>query len=188
MAYLSNLGASASVMDAWTHYPQIHGPMAQATEEILRNNAEIGEAWSEFVFAYCSAINDCSYCRGSHMEVARLMGVPDEVIDLSLEDPESEGIDPKLQALLVFARKLTLTPSAVGEADAQTVKDAGWSDDALHHLVCIASLAGFMNRFVIGCGMDSDAEKARSRGKLLKEHGYAGPFRQFAERAERQAG
>lgn len=172
-SYLPSLGEKSDVLSVWKTYPQIHRHMAPAVEETLRGNKEIGEGQSEFVFAYVSGLNDCKYCFGSHTEVARLYGLGPEIMDAALADPEDKSIDSKLSALLVCAKTLTLNLGSFGEKDAQAVMEAGWSEEALHHTICIVAMAAFMNRFTIATGLDSGSEVAKKRGKLLKEWGYA---------------
>ena len=48
--------------------------------------------------------------------------------------------------ILRYARKLTLSPARVTEADAAAVYEVGWGDDALYSTVLVTALFNFYNR------------------------------------------
>ncbi len=71
-------------------------------------------------------------------------------------------------------RKLTLTPSRITTADADAVRAAGWSNDALHDAIAVCALHNFFNRWVDGTGVDAADDVLRARGGMLAERGYGG--------------
>jgi len=85
-----------------------------------------------------------------------------------------------MKPLLAYAKKLTLTPAKMTAADAKAVLDAGWSERALHDAVLTTSLFNFMNRLVDGHGCTGSEEIFKSRGRALKDAGYA-PLLKFLE-------
>jgi alkylhydroperoxidase family enzyme len=67
--------------------------------------------------------------------------------------------------MLDYAKKLTLNPSSVIDADVQRLRDTGFDDEAIGAIAVITALYAFMNRVTdgLGCelprGMDREAER-----------------------------
>ncbi len=58
-----------------------------------------------------------------------------------------------MKPILSYARKLTLNPARITAADAASVYDAGWNNDALYSTVLVAALFNFYNRLADGVGL-----------------------------------
>jgi uncharacterized peroxidase-related enzyme len=85
-------------------------------------------------------------------------------------------------AMLDYAEKLTLTPSAISEADVQKLRDAGWSDRDILDIVHVCAYFNFRVRVVDGLGLElGDWQIKRARAgaeraaKLAKERGVDMP-------------
>ena len=52
--------------------------------------------------------------------------------------------------------KLTVTPGAVGEADLEALREAGFDDDALTIAVQVISYFNYLNRIADGLGVDPE--------------------------------
>jgi len=63
-------------------------------------------------------------------------------------------ITPAEYAMLEYAEKLTLTPSAMTEADVQKLRDAGWSDRDVLDIVHVCAYFNFRVRVVDGLGLE----------------------------------
>ena len=84
--------------------------------------------------------------------------------------------------MLEFAEKLTLTPSNMREADAQKLRDAGWTDRDILDIVHVCAYFNFRVRVVDGLGLevaDWQIERARAgaarAAKLAEARGVAMP-------------
>jgi uncharacterized protein YciW len=85
-------------------------------------------------------------------------------------------------AMLEFVEKLTLTPSNMREADAQKLREAGWTDRDILDIVHVCAYFNFRVRVVDGLGLevaDWQIERARAgaarAAKLAEERGVAMP-------------
>jgi len=85
-------------------------------------------------------------------------------------------------AMLEYAEKLTLTPSAMTEEDVQKLRDAGWTDRDILDIVHVCAYFNFRVRVVDGLGLElgewqSKSARAGSEraAKLAKERGVAMP-------------
>jgi uncharacterized protein YciW len=70
------------------------------------------------------------------------------LIKALLNDVETAPVEARMKPVLRYARKHTLRPARVSDADAGQVYDAGWGDDALYSTVLVTALVNFYNRLV----------------------------------------
>ncbi|MGK2941608.1 MAG: carboxymuconolactone decarboxylase family protein [Immundisolibacter sp.] len=172
MANLKSLPENAILPDLMRAYPRIARLALPLAQEILRGPGELTPAQREFLFAFGSGLNACHFCHGAHTAVAAHLGVPRISIDGALEDIDTARVDERFKALLHYVKKLTQTPSRVSEADADAVRAAGWSDDALHEAVTVCALNNFFNRWVDGSGVDAEQSFLDAAGAMLADSGY----------------
>ncbi len=67
-------------------------------------------------------------------------------------------------AMLDYVLKLTRTPQAMGPADVELLREHGWDDEGIHHIVQIAGLFAYYNRVADGLGIDSEPEWGEPAG------------------------
>ena len=77
-----------------------------------------------------------------------------------------------MKPILSYARKLTLNPARITAADAASVYDAGWNNDALYSTVLVAALFNFYNRLADGVGLALPEGYPAEAGKRLSTQGY----------------
>jgi alkylhydroperoxidase family enzyme len=151
------------------HILQLNKPAGQALirlhQALMRSDSPLTPVQHEQIAAHVSSLNACQYCYGVHSETVKAFDAPP---------------DPRLEPILAYAKKLTLTPTRLTQADADAVFAAGWSERALHDAVLTTCLFNFMNRLLEGHGVKGNAEIFASRGKALKDEGYA-PLLRFLE-------
>jgi uncharacterized peroxidase-related enzyme len=103
-----------------------------------------------------SGLNTSTYCLAAHMEILGKLGVPKTLGRALAMDYRSAPIEPKLMALFRFVEKLTRQPGDMAQADADRLRDAGWSDTEIFEAVLVASLYACANRFSAGLGLLPD--------------------------------
>lgn len=91
-------------------------------------------------------------------------------------------LTPAEHAMLEYAEKLTLTPSAMSEADVQKLRDAGWTDRDILDIVHVCAYFNFRVRVVDGLGLevaDWQIERARAgaerAARLAEKRGVSMP-------------
>ena len=60
-----------------------------------------------------------------------------------------------------YARKLTLTPAAVGAADVDTLRAHGLDDATIHDVIQVVAYFNYVNRIAEGVGTDAEPEWER---------------------------
>ncbi len=79
-----------------------------------------------------------------------------------------EGSDPLMRAMVEYARKLTLVPSSMEEADLETLRSAGLSEEQVLDVVLVACLFNFMTRLADGLGVEVEPGKAKAVNGWLR--------------------
>lgn len=109
----------------------------------------------ELIATAVSAENDCFFCMDSHgaFATALLEGSGESglvpLVDV-VKSKASDGLDPKMCALLHIARTLATTPRGLTEDDVRAALDAGATDADVQLAVLIASGFSMYNRLVEG--------------------------------------
>ena len=62
------------------------------------------------------------------------------------------------------------------QADADAVFAAGWDERALHDAIAVSCTFAFMNRLVLGHGIEAIPERFEARGRQHVEKGYTGQY------------
>lgn len=172
MTFFPSLPANAGVGDIYKLNPEIRRAMGELNRIIMRGESPLTPAQRETIAAYVSSLNKCEYCYNGHSQVAVDLGMPRTVIEGVIDDLDASPIDPALKPILRFAKKLTLTPHAMSQSDADAVYAAGWSERALHDAILVTSRFNYMNRLTLGHGLDPQADDAEDRARRMS---YAQP-------------
>jgi uncharacterized peroxidase-related enzyme len=61
-------------------------------------------------------------------------------------------------ALCEFGEKLALRPAEIGATDVEALREAGWSDAAVHDAIQVVSYFSYINRVADGVGVDPEPE------------------------------
>ena len=91
-----------------------------------------------------------------------------------LADIESSGLDEPHKALFRFVDKVNHDSPRITPADLDTVRAAGWTDEAIYFAITVCALFNFYNRWIDAAGVHALSEEAhREGGKRSARHGYA---------------
>ena len=156
---------------AFQHDITIH--MGRFTHGVLRQPASISPGIRELIAAYTSRLNECGFCTEAHAAAAgELLGDQDLVARV-LRDPEQAPLDERTRVLLRFVRVITTNLPAVSGADVQTVRAAGWDDEAIYFAITTCALFNFYNRWITATGVPRMSDEAhREQGRALAARGY----------------
>ena len=174
VAHFESMPEHSRMRDLLMRFPEKGAVLMSLGELFLRGTSELSHAERETLFAYGSALNDCDFCHLSHKYTAAQLVVDEAAFDQLLVSIDDAPIDEKLKPLVRFVQKLTLTPSQMNAADVTSVRDAGWSEDAIFDAICICGFNNLMNRVVDGLGIESTEEELRESGVRLASLGYDG--------------
>ena len=95
------------------------------------------------------------------------------VVEALVADVDTAPVPEKLKPLMRLVRKLTLTPTEVGQADADAVLAAGWDQKAYHDAVALTARMTFMSRIIHGHGFTPmSTERAKANAEHRAKVGY----------------
>src|SRR5204863_7508616 len=110
---------------------------------------------------------------GSHGAVASY-ALGEDVWSAVERDWRTAPLRPELAATLAFLEKLTQRPDDVGPADADAVRAAGVSEQALRDAITVCALFNMIVRLADSLGWDvPPPERLRHRAPAMLEGGYA---------------
>jgi alkylhydroperoxidase family enzyme len=110
---------------------------------------------------------------GSHGAVASY-ALGEEIWEAVVADWRTAPLRPELEATLVFLEKLTLRPDELSRDDADAVRAAGVSDEALRDAVRVCAFFSMIVRLADSLGWDVPSwERLQARAPAMLEGGYA---------------
>lgn len=160
MVFFSFLDDRSIAEDITRLRPGLYGHLGPMAGDIMTAPSAFSVGEREFMGAYVSALNDCSFCHGVHRATAVAHGVDVSSLEALLEDIDTAPVDARMKPVYQFLRKLTLTPSRMVQDDAAGVYAAGWSEDDLEIAIAICALFSFANRMVDGYGINRHHSQA----------------------------
>jgi uncharacterized peroxidase-related enzyme len=151
--------------------PNFYKAQTGRTDLIVAQMAWVGSAMvkagalerrqKEYIFLAVSARNLSTYCATAHCEIVRM---------LKIEGPEPEqiAIDHSLtsipladKALLNFVVKLNNQPAQICQADIDTLRTFGFSDQHILEAIVMTGVAQFANTANFGLGTTPDFKNDR---------------------------
>jgi uncharacterized peroxidase-related enzyme len=147
-------------------------PFLALAHSLLRGSSGWTIAERELFATLVSSWNRCSYCVSTHGAVAR-RGAGDDVIDRALADWRSAPMRPPTRAMVAFLEKMTLTPRALASTDADAVRRAGATDDAIRQAMYIGWWFNVANRTADAYGLSApSAHFLPGAVRFLSAFGY----------------
>jgi len=181
MPQLPSLPEDAVFADLFQTFPG-HAPhLMPFVDVVMRGPGEWEIAEREFIAAYVSALNACTYCLGAHVIYAEAFGLPADRLEAALEDPDAAGVSEKLAAILKYVRLFNTLPHRGTQADMDEVLRAGVSERAIYEALLISGIYNMMNRVLEGTGVTFDLRTDPTRHGLsaldgdVRSHRYAPP-------------
>ena len=127
-------------------------------------NSKLDYGLTRACFWVVSRGNNCHYCLG-HQELAlRHAGFDDD--EIAAIDIDWSGFDPRQQASLAFARKLTLEPHLVDDADIAALKKQ-FTDAEIIELAYNIARFNATNRWTDGLGIPQDRRMAEAENSFV---------------------
>lgn len=128
---------------------------------LLFGKGPLSRRQRELVAVVVSGANDCGYCVTHHSEaLGKHVDDPAwvERVSNGVEDAE---LEPEERALADYARGLTLSPGEGREEAIETLRGAGFEDEAILHATELVAYFNFVNRLAHGLGVDLEAPEIR---------------------------
>ena len=125
----------------WTYY-----------YELLRGESGLTKAQREMIAVVVSVTNRCHYCIVSHTAALRKLTKDPDFVDRLATGYKYAELEPRDQAMLDFAVKLTEASDRCTDEDVQALRDAGWNDEEIMDIAQVAAMFNLTNRLASGLG------------------------------------
>ena len=153
-------------------------------DEVLVNDypgATISRVEREMLATAVSAANDCFFCMDSHGAFATALmersGTTELVPAIEvIKTGSSDGLEPKMQALLHIARTVRRDPLQLTETDVVAATEAGATDADVQLAILIASAFSMYNRLVDGFRTQTApvVDPYHEQAGPIADYGYTG--------------
>ncbi len=132
--------------------------MAYHDALLLKDTGSLSKGEREMIIVATSAANQCLYCVVAHGAILRVYEKKPLVADQIAVNHRKADISPRQRAMLDFAMKVCLDSAAVEDADFETLRGHGFSDDDIWDIGAITAFFGLSNRMANVAGMRPNDE------------------------------
>lgn len=163
----------SKIWDLFAFQQDVTVHLARFTQGVLRQPASISPGVRELIAAYTSYQNECAFCTQAHAAAASELLGDETLVWSALRDLEHSPLEEKEKRLLRFVGKVTKNLPAVQADDIESLRSAGWDDEAIYYAITSCALFNFYNRWITSTGVaEMSAEAHRQQGKGLASRGY----------------
>lgn len=126
-------------------------------DDLMRGPSGLSKTQREMVAVVVSAEADCPYCVAAHAAALRLRTKDPELVDRLTVNYRHVDLPHQERVLLDFAVKLTRTPGDCGEDDVLRLREAGFSDADILHIVEVTAIFNYNVRLAAATGLFPNA-------------------------------
>ncbi|AOJ78835.1 MULTISPECIES: peroxidase-related enzyme [Burkholderia] len=125
---------------------------------LMDKPGNLTKADREMIVVATSSANQCQYCVIAHGAILRIRAKDPLIADQIATNYRKADITARQKAMLDFAMKVSQAAHEVGEADFDTLKSHGFSDDDAWDIAAIAAFFGMSNRLANVTNMRPNAQ------------------------------
>lgn len=127
---------------------------------LMFGTSRLSRAEREAIGVVVSAENECAYCVSHHSAALRHFIDDEETLGMLASADGLETLEPRLSNIVRHAQKLTSAPEAMTESDLGELRAVGLKDRDILDLTLITAYFNFVNRLVLGLGVEYTDEEA----------------------------
>lgn len=158
---VEKLGFVPNVLRAYSARPKKLSTFIALYNELMLGESRLSKLEREMIAVVVSAANRCYYCLVAHGQAVRRLSGDPELGEMLAMNYRVARLEPRQRAMLDFAWALTTNPSAVGDADRERLRDAGFSDEEIFDIADVAGFFNMSNRVASGVDMMPNREYHR---------------------------
>lgn len=158
------LGIVPNVLLSYASRPEKLKTFVSTYNELMLGESGLSKLEREMIAVVVSSTNHCYYCVVAHGQAVRELSHDPELGEMLAINYRVADLDPRHRTMLDFAYKMTVSPSLVDDADRQSLRDAGFSDEDIFDIADTAGFYNMSNRVATAVDMMPNPEyHARSR-------------------------
>jgi uncharacterized peroxidase-related enzyme len=147
------IGFVPNVFRAYAWRPERFRNWFALFKDVMNDTPGLSERDREMISVAVSMANRCLYCLVAHGATLRQLSDDPVQADRITFDHRRAGLTPREQAMLDFAVKVTVEPSACEEADLEALRAHGFSDEDIWDIAEVAAMFNYTNRMASATGM-----------------------------------
>ncbi|WP_322022719.1 peroxidase-related enzyme [Burkholderia sp. BCC1977] len=127
-------------------------------DALMDKPGNLTKAEREMIVVATSSVNQCQYCVIAHGAILRIRAKDPLIADQVATNYRKADITARQKAMLDFAMKVSQTAHRVGEADFDTLKSHGFTEEDAWDIAAISAFFGMSNRLANVTNMRPNAE------------------------------
>ena len=139
-------GFVPNVFLALAHRPDEFRAFFAYHDALMEKDSGLTQAEREMIVVATSSANGCQYCVVAHGAILRIRARNALIADQVAVNYRKADISPRQKAMLDFALQVALASHTIGEADFQTLRGHGFSDEDVWDIGAVAAFFGLSNR------------------------------------------
>ncbi len=141
------LGMVPNVLRAYAFRPaHLRNFISMYNELMLSEDSGLSTLEREMIAVVVSACNRCYYCLIAHGQAVRELSGDPQLGEMLVTNYRVASLSSRQRVMLDFAHRLTTIPEAIGEADRQALRDAGFSEADLFDICAVVAFFNYSNR------------------------------------------
>ncbi|MHB8393135.1 MAG: peroxidase-related enzyme [Candidatus Dormibacteria bacterium] len=151
-------GFVPNVFLALAHRPAELRAFMAYHDAVMEREGGLTKAEREMIVVATSAVRSCTYCVVAHGAILRVRAKQPELSDLVATNYRLAPITSRQRRMLDYAVKLSTVPEEVGEDDMESLRAAGFEDDAIWDMSAVVALFALSNRMALALDIKPNKE------------------------------
>jgi uncharacterized peroxidase-related enzyme len=127
-------------------------------DDLMRGPSGLSKTQREMIAVVISAEAHCPYCETAHAAALRLRTKDPALVDRLAVNYRHVELDARDRAMLDFAVKLTKTPDQCGQGDLADLREVGYTDEDILHIVEVTAIFNYNVRLATATGLFPNLE------------------------------
>ena len=127
-------------------------------DELMRGPSGLTKTQREMIAVVISAESRCPYCQAAHSAALRLRTKDAALVERLAVNYRHVELDPRDRAMLDFAVKVTKTPEQCGQSDLERLREVGYTDEDILHIVEVTAIFNYNVRLATATGLFPNVE------------------------------
>ncbi|MGU3539602.1 peroxidase-related enzyme [Methylobacterium sp. A54F] len=147
------IGFVPNVLEAYAHDGAKLEVFAAFYNDLMLAPSGLSKLEREMIAVAVSSANRCYYCVTAHGAAVRALSGDPVLGEMLAVNYRAAALTPRHRAMLDFATALTEAPHAIGEADREALRAAGFGERDIWDIAAVASFFNMSNRMASAVDM-----------------------------------
>ncbi len=127
-------------------------------DELMRGPSGLTKTQREMIAVVVSAESGCPYCEAAHEAALRLRTKDAVLVERLAANYRHVDLAPRDRVMLDFAVKLTRTPDQCEQRDIAQLREVGYTDEDILHIIEVTAIFNYNVRLATATGLVANAE------------------------------